>query len=179
MEERLIAPGHADKFRRAFLLSLMAIISVLQLPSCQVKTETEYFPDGALKYQKELVNADSSIWLVTEWYSDSALKWHGYEINGIRELPDINRADNCHLDVEGNPSSFKLNHNYNIRIRVDGIHPDDFLLYGIGCNVRPIGSNYNYDFQIQPFEKGEMGLLLHVIHNGIPTKVCQFNLLAG
>lgn len=154
---------------------LCALTFTFIISSCQDKVQVGRYSNGTMKSKMELIDSDLELYKVTEWYADSTLKWSGKMKKGDRVKSLDDRGPKCWLDAKGDPSVFKIDSLYLIRIRIDGVHPDDYNLFGTKCVVKRI-ENDTYDYSMMPSDTSIIGLKVKVVTPEGIFKICDFGL---
>jgi hypothetical protein len=125
-----------------------------------------YYQNGVL-LAKGHVKDGNRIGLWQEWYADGAIKWEGnYENNNrIIELPVK------YVKIIFKDSILKKNETSYLRVKVDGIHPNDIIL---GCTngiIKNSDTKDLYDFMVIPEHLGKIKFVFFVRQQGKPIPI--------
>jgi len=109
-----------------------------------------------------------------EFYTDGVIKWEGKYKKGKREYNTLNLNDaDCELIIKGNPSFLKVGQTYPLRIKVNGMHPEDIMLGSNNGIMKIYSDKYEYDYTMTPSKVDSLNLKIFIATPGEMTTLCN------
>ncbi len=120
-----------------------------------------YYTDGQISSKGQVKNSNK-IGFWQEWYVDGTLKWKGNYENNRRKLKiPVSGAKVILMD-----SLLKKDQFSQLRIKVEGIHPNDIIIECKNGIIKNSDNKSMFDFMVKPGHLGMMNFVLFVRANG-------------
>ncbi|MHB9054876.1 MAG: hypothetical protein ACYC2P_01810 [Paludibacteraceae bacterium] len=169
--------------------SIIIVVLVLLLIGCNKFEKKYYYPSGKVMTVIQLIDAsegkyyskfyDESGCLIIEgfvdsegipngfrkeYYKDGRLKWRGNVDSLGIVLPDSiwGNMQNYFsaIEIKNHPTTLLVNHEYDLRTYVEGIHPDVYLVTDSNYNKLPKSNDENFSYKFTPLKEGNIKIYL-------------------
>lgn len=128
----------------------------------------KYYENGH-KQIEGLLGRDSSFFgFCKEYYKDGKLKWRGNIKNGYPLLfsrPGFSIKKDIIVDIEGKPDTLIVGKSYGLRVYIEGVYPDAFLVKY--SNRNEVNKNIKdpdlYPYIIKPQKIGKLEIIIQLM----------------